>query len=162
MANRPPIVLSVARDTSATLLGMLLALFVLRVFGQILAATVAPQWIPPMARWYSGLMPYRYLLPTQLAFVVVMVMIIRQVATGASPLGGRAQAAGAWIIWASYVYALGMVVRAVRYALATPERRGVLIPIVFHFVLAAFLFVWGSALFLARSDSADGPTRQLG
>ena len=40
--------------------------------------------------------------------------------------------------------ALGMVARSIRYALATPERRGVLIPIVFHFVLAAFLFAYGS------------------
>jgi hypothetical protein len=39
-----------------------------------------------------------------------------------------------------------MVVRAIRYVLARPERRGVLIPIVFHFVLAAFVFVWGCAL----------------
>jgi hypothetical protein len=38
-----------------------------------------------------------------------------------------------------------MVVRSIRYALATPERRGVLIPIVFHFVLAGFLFTYGSA-----------------
>ena len=146
MAGGPPVVLSLARDTSALLLSMLLALFVLRVFGQILAATIAPQWLPAMTRWYSGLMPYRYLLPMQIAFVIVMAAIVRQVATGAAPLGNGGAAAGTWIVWASYVYALGMVYRAVRYALATPERRGVLIPIVFHFVLAAFLFVWGSAL----------------
>jgi hypothetical protein len=36
----------------------------------------------------------------------------------------------------------------VRYARAAPERRGVLIPIVFHFVLAAFLYAYGS--FLSR------------
>jgi hypothetical protein len=57
-----------------------------------------------------------------------------------------ASAAGTWILGASYVYALGMVVRAVRYALAPPERRGVLIPIVFHFVLAGFLFTYGRYL----------------
>ena len=146
MASGPPVVLSVARDTSALLLSMLLALCVLRVFGQIVVATVAPRWLPPMARWYSGLMPYRYLLPTQIVFVIVMTAIVGQVATGASPLGIGAGAAGTWIVWASYVYALGMVGRAVRYAVTTPERRGVLIPIVFHFVLAAFLFVWGSSL----------------
>jgi len=146
MASGPPVVLSVARDTSALLLSMLLALFVLRVFGQIVVATVAPRWLPPMARWYSGLMPYRYLLPTQIAFVIVMAAIVQQVATGAPPLGSGAAPAGTWIVWASYVYALAMVLRAVRYAVATPERRGVLIPIVFHFVLAAFLFVWGSSL----------------
>ena len=146
MASGLRVVLALARDTSVLLLSVLLALFVLRVFGQIVVATIAPRWLPPMARWYSGLMPYRYLLPTQIAFVIVMAAIVRQVATGVAPLGSGVPAAGTWIIWASYVYALGMVYRAVRYALATPERRGVLIPIVFHFVLAAFLFVWGSAL----------------
>jgi hypothetical protein len=146
MASGPPLLLSLARDTSALLLSVLLVLFVLRVSGQIVAATVAPRWLPPMARWYSGLMPYRYLLPTQIVFVIVMTVIVGQVAAGASPLGSGAPAAGTWIVWASYFYALGMIYRAVRYARATPERRGVLIPIVFHFVLAAFLFVWGSAL----------------
>ena len=130
----------------ATVMAALLVLFLARVVGQILAATLAPPWLPPMRRWYSGLMPYRYLLPTQIVFVIVMAAIVGQVATGASPLGSGAAAAGTWIVWASYVYALGMVYRAVRYAVATPERRGVLIPIVFHFVLAAFLFVWGSRL----------------
>ncbi len=146
MASGPPVVVSLSRDTSTLLLSILLGLFVLRVSGQVLAATIAPRWLPPMARWYSGLMPYRYLLPAQILFVIVMMAIVRQVATGPSPLGSGAAAAGTWIVWASYVYALGMVYRAVRYAVATAERRGVLIPIVFHFVLAAFLFVWGSSL----------------
>ena len=95
-----------------------------------------------MARWYSGLMPYRYLLPAQVLFIVVMIAMMMGVAGGAPALGPRA---GQWIVWASYVYALGMVVRSVRYATASAEKRGVLIPIVFHFVLAAFLFVYGSA-----------------
>ena len=69
--------------------------------------------------------------------------MISGVARGVTALGPQA---GRWLVWASYVYALGMVVRSVRYALAPPERRGVLIPIIFHFVLAAFLFVYGSAV----------------
>jgi hypothetical protein len=130
------------RAIYVTLLVVLFGLFVLRVVGQILAATIAPSWLPPMHRWYSGLMPYRYLLPTQLVFVVVMLAMLLGVARGVAALGPEA---GRWIIWASYIYALGMVVRSLRYALAPPERRGVLIPIIFHFVLAAFLFVYGSA-----------------
>ena len=146
MAGDPPFLVALPRGTSVAVMGGLLALFVLRVLGQVLAATVAPRWLPPMARWYSGLMPYRYLLPTQVLFIAVMTTIIAQVASRSEPLGTGSRAAAAWIVWASYVYALAMVVRAVRYALATPERRGLLIPIVFHFVLAGFLFVWGSAL----------------
>jgi len=130
----------------AVVMAALLVLFLARVLGQILAATVAPSWLPPMRRWYSGLMPYRYLLPTQIVFLAVMTALTVSVARRAAPLGVAAPAAGRWIIWASYAYALGMGVRSVRYALASPEHRGVLIPIVFHFVLAAFLFTYGRFL----------------
>jgi hypothetical protein len=129
---------------SAAVMWVLLVLFFLRVVGQLLVATVAPRWLPPMARWYSGLMPYRYLLPTQLIFLVVMTAMTVSVGRQAAPLGTISPVTGSWVVWASYVYALGMVIRSVRYAAAPPERRGVLIPIVFHFVLAAFLFVYGS------------------
>ena len=132
----------------ATVMVVLLVLFLARVLGQVLAATVAPTWLPPMARWYSGLMPYRYLLPTQILFLVVMTAMTLGVARESAPLGVSAPAAGRWVVWASYVYAFGMVVRAVRYAVTPPERRGVLIPIVFHFVLAGFLFTYGR--YLAR------------
>src|SRR5258705_8153206 len=120
----------------------LLVLFLGRVVGQMLAATTAPSWLPPMARWYSGLMAYRYLLPTQIVFLVVMTAVTIGVDRQAAP--SLSANAGAWIVWASYVYALGMVARSIRYALAKPERRGVLIPIVFHFVLAGVLVAYGS------------------
>jgi hypothetical protein len=142
----PPLVLDLGPDPGpyAAWLTVLLVLFFLRVVGQILAATTAPGWLPPMDRWYSGLMPYRILLPTQVVFLVVMTAMLFGVAREAHPLGTPHPAVGRWLIWGSYVYFLGMVVRAVRYALASPERRGVLIPIVFHVVLAAFLFVYAS------------------
>jgi len=134
------------RRAYAAVMGVLLALFLLRVVGQIVVATAAPGWLPPMARWYSGLMPYRYLLPTQIVFLTVMTAMTVSVARGTPPLGTRPAGAGTWLVWTSYVYALAMVVRSIRYLMAVPERRGVLIPIVFHFVLAAFLFTYGSYL----------------
>ena len=141
-------------------MAVLLVLFLGRVIGQLLAATTAPSWLPPMARWYSGLMPYRWLLPTQIVFLAVMTAMTLGVYRGVPPLGTLSAAAGSWIVWASYVYALGMVVRSIHYALAAPERRGVLIPIVFHFVLAGFLFAYGSAatrnvIPSERSESRD-------
>jgi hypothetical protein len=126
-------------------MAVLLGLFLGRVVGQILVVTIAPPWLPPMARWYSGLMAYRYLLPTQILFLVVMTAMVIGVARRSPPFGTPSACTGGWVVWASYVYALAMVVRAVRYALAAPEERGVLIPIVFHFVLAGFLFAYGSA-----------------
>ena len=141
-----PLVLHLPSDRAyAVVMTVLLLLFVGRVVGQLLVATAAPSWLPPMARWYSGLMPYRYLLPTQIVFVVLMTAMTIGVDRHASPFGTLSASTGAWIVWASYLYALGMVVRSIRYARATPERRGVLIPIVFHFVLASFLFTYGSS-----------------
>ena len=124
---------------------VLLVLFFGRVVGQILVATVAPSWLPPMARWYSGLMPYRFLLPTQVVFLTLMTAMTIGVARRSPPFGTLSARVGAWIVLASYVYALGMIARSIRYVLAEPEHRGVLIPIVFHFVLAGFLFAFGSA-----------------
>lgn len=130
----------------AIVMAVLLVLFLARVLGQIFAATLAPSWLPPMRRWYSGLMPYRYLLPTQIVFLVIMTAMTVSVAHESAPLGVEAPAVGTWVIGASFVYALAMVVRSVRYARTPPDRRGVLIPIVFHFVLAAFLCTYGRAL----------------
>ena len=138
-------------------MAVLLVLFLCRVVGQILAATTAPSWLPPMARWSSGLMPYVYLLPTQIVLLVVMTAMTIGVDRRSPPFGTISSGAGVRIVWGSYVYALGMVVRSIRYALATPERRGVLIPIVFHFVLAGFLFAYGSSAVIPseRSESRD-------
>jgi hypothetical protein len=123
---------------------VLFGLFVARVAGQVVAATVRPRWLPPMARWYSGVMPYRYLLPAQLLIILLMIAMIAGVAGKAGELGAPRAAIGGIAVWASYVYAAGMIWRAVRRIREPPEQRGVVIPIVFHFVLAAFLFVYGS------------------
>lgn len=123
---------------------VLFALFVARVVGQILAATTRPRWLPPMSRWYSGVMRYRYLLPSQLLIIALMAAMIVAVSREAEPLGARRSALGIVALLASYFYAAGMVWRAVHRILQPRERRGVVIPIVFHFVLAGFLFVFGS------------------
>jgi hypothetical protein len=144
---------------------VLFALFVARVAGQIVAATLGPRWLPPMARWYSGVMPYRYLLPSQLAIIALMVAMIAAVGREAGVLGSPSPEVGVPVLWASYVYAAGMVWRAVHRLTQPAERRGVVIPIVFHFVLAAFLFAYGSwhlseppaRTGLLRDFEAEGP-----
>lgn len=144
----PPLVLRLAGGAPAYVaaLWILFALFVLRVASQVIVFLAAPGWLPPMSRWYSGVMPYRYLLPSQLVITGLMVAMIGQVARGATPGGGLAAAE----VWASYLYAAGMAVRLAKWLRDPPERRGVFIPIVFHFVLAAFLFVHGSTGLAAR------------
>jgi len=128
----------------AAVMWLLFALFVARVVGQILASTVQPRWLPAMARWYSGVMPYRYLLPSQILIIALMIAMTVGVARATGPFGEPRSSVGVPVLLASFVYAAGMVWRAVRRMREPPERRGVVIPIVFHFVLAAFLFVYGS------------------
>ena len=124
---------------------VLLALFIARVAGQIIVVLKAPRWLPPMKDWYSGLMPYRYLLPAQIAIIALMIMMIRDVATG----GQRNAPLAAGMIAFATLYALAMLVRFVLLRRRHPDYRwyeGGMIPILFHWVLAAFLFTYAAAI----------------
>ncbi len=116
------------------MLTLLLTLFIARVLGQVIVAVLHPGWLPPMEAWYSGLMPYRYLLPAQILIIALMITMIRQVAAGAPP--NRSLAIGIFVF--ATIYAGAMVVRFF-------VRRRPLIPILFHWVLAAFLFTYATA-----------------
>lgn len=118
------------------ILTTLLILFIARVAGQVVVALKQPRWLPPMEEWYSGLLPYRYLLPSQLAIIALMIAMIRQVAAGAP--SNRSLAVGIFVF--ATIYAAAMVVRFF-------VRRRPLIPILFHWVLAAFLFTYATARF---------------
>lgn len=128
----------------ATLLWVLLALFVLRVIGQIVVALYHPRWLPAMREWYSGLLPYPVLLPIQIVFIAVMTRMTMGVARGGMGWAAPRPTLGAVLVWLSFVYAAGMVVRFVVWLRRPPEERRAWIPIIFHLVLAAFLFVFAS------------------
>lgn len=130
------------RETAAYLLIFSL-LFLLRVAGQVLVVLHAPFWLPPMHQWH--LMPYRLLLPIQIGFLAVMALIEISILRGWGPLAEREPTFGRYLIGFSVVYAGAMAVRyAVRMYRRPSERWfGGGIPIVFHFVLAGFLFTWG-------------------
>ncbi len=129
----------------ALILTGLTGLFCLRVAGQALVAFLGVGFLPPMEQWYSGLMPYPILLPTQLAMIVVMVVIARDVARGSGMFSVPRRRAGPVLIGLSCLYALSMVVRYAVTMTLYPERRwlGHTIPIWFHFVLAAFVYTLG-------------------
>lgn len=131
-----------ARETAAYLL-VFSVLFLIRVAGQLLVVLRAPSWLPPMHQWH--LMPYRLLLPSQIGILVLMASIELSLVRGWRPLAETHPAFGRFLIGFSFVYA---AVMAVRYAVRMYRRPGErwfggAIPIVFHFVLAAFLFTWG-------------------
>ena len=106
------------------------------MLGQVLVAFFDVQFLPPMDAWYSGLMPYEYLLPSQIVLIALMAKICsdftRERGFFYQP---KRFFAGAWL-WFGYLYLAAMIARAV---LLWDHP----IPIVFHFVLAAFVITVG-------------------
>lgn len=123
------------------------ALFALRVFGQVVVALYAPRWLPAMEHWYSGLMPYRYLLPAQFVLLTLMVLIAYDIQRmdGFFAAGGW-EALSPALRLAAVVYFGAMVARYVLTMALRPERRWFkrTIPIWFHMVLATALWTFGS------------------
>lgn len=121
-------------------------LFALRVIGQVIVARSAPRWLPSMEHWYSGLMPYRYLLPAQLALLVLMALVTADVYrdSGLFALEWWGNIATP-IRFAALVYFSSMIVRYVLTMARKPERRWFkrTIPIWFHMVLATALWSFG-------------------
>ena len=128
----------------APILWLLTALFAVRVSGQMLVALRGPSWLPPMNEW--NLVPYRLLLPVQLAILAVMTWIDVSFSTPSGPPVDRTQGFGWVLIAFSAVYAGTMIVRYVVRMRRRPAARwfGGTIPIVFHLVLATYLYALGS------------------
>jgi len=132
----PPLQEDVRKELAASLLWALLVLFILRVLGQALVAFADVRFLPPMQAWYSGLMPYEYLLPSQIAIIGVMAKICADFSRRAGFFFEKNRFfASAWL-WFGYVYLAAMIARAV-FLWDHP------IPIVFHWVLAAFVIIVG-------------------
>jgi hypothetical protein len=117
------------------------ALFIARVAGQVLVALAPRRWLPPMNQW--NLMPYRLLLPIQLGFIVIMIWIDLQFTRGVGIALAGAPRFGAFLLAFSAIYASVMAIRYGVRMWRRPEQRwfGGSIPIVFHFVLASYLYV---------------------
>jgi hypothetical protein len=127
----------------AAVLAALAALFLFRVVGQALVAFASVPFLPSMAHWYSGLLPYPLLLPAQLLILAAQAVVCVQFARGRGPLvTPRRRGLGHTLLVLAALYAGAMVVR---YALTMawyPERRWLgpgTIPSIFHVVLAAFI-----------------------
>jgi hypothetical protein len=123
------------------LLWVLLILFVARVAGQAMVAFWGVPWLPPMERWYSGLLPYPLLLPAQIAIIVLMAKICsdftRRRGFFALP---RRFFAGPWL-WFGWIYLGAMLLRLPAQLVFKPDAP--VIPIPFHWVLASFVIALG-------------------
>ena len=122
-----------------------LLLFVCRVLGQVVVVLFHPRWLPAMEQWYSGLLPYRYLLPVQLLMVLFMAWICFDFTHAHDHFTARSPGVGRAPLYFSYVYFGSMVLRYIVRMRRRPDQRwlGGAIPIIFHCVLAAYLFVLG-------------------
>jgi hypothetical protein len=127
------------------ILSLLTALFFLRVAGQALVAFFHVAFLPEMQEWYSGLIPYPVLFPIQCAMLAFMAKVPWDLVNGRGFFAAARAKVGGFFIAFSCIYFTAMVFRYGWTMLFYPERRwfGGTIPIFFHFVLAAYLFVWG-------------------
>lgn len=130
----------------AALLWLLLILFCLRVAGQILVAFFGVTWLPPMAAWQSGLLPYPWLLASQAVIIVLFAKVCVDFTRGHGVFALPNRRLGLALLWFSSLYLLAMLARyAVRMALYPGERwTGGSIPTFFHWVLAGFLLTVGA------------------
>src|SRR5688572_22900502 len=142
------------RANHAVWLWALSGLFFLRVLGQVLVEFAGAGYLPPSAEWYSGLMPYPILLPVQVIILAAMVYINIGISRGTLFIRSRPTLSKV-LLYGSILYVGLMVVRYLVSGSLHPERRfwppGSL-PIVFHFVLAGYLYTLGR---LAEGQTSD-------
>ena len=147
------------RTRYALILAVLAAAFLLRVVGQALVAFGEVKFLPPMSQWYSGLMPYAVLLPVQVVILAVQVKVSWDVGRGAGFFARCRPGSGKLLRRFSIAYFIAMAVRYVATMYLYPERRWFFgtIPIFFHWVLAAYLFVL--AKYQMSAACVAGPLR---
>jgi uncharacterized protein len=128
---------------ASVVLALLTGFFAVRVAGQLVVLAARPTWLPPMGQW--NLLPYPILLPIQVALLARMTAVTLDVARGGVSLPAGRPSVGYALLGCACAYWAGMGARyAVRMRRRPGERWfGGTIPIVFHCVLAAWLFALG-------------------
>jgi hypothetical protein len=132
--------------TYAIWLSLLLLLFCFRVAGQMLVAFAGVTFLPPMKEWYSGLMPYPYLLPTQFLIIILFGKICVDLFRGRGFFALPRHSLGAFLQIFGIIYFVAMIIRYVLRMSLYPSQRwtGGSIPIFFHWVLATYLLIWAA------------------
>jgi hypothetical protein len=99
-----------------------------------------------MREWYSGLLPYYLLLPAQLLVFAFMTLVAYDYTREDGYLFVTGSFKGQILMGLAIAYFSSMVIRYAATMARHPERRwlGGTIPIVFHCLLAAFIFMAGS------------------
>ena len=129
------------------ILSTLLLLFFFRVAGQIIVYYFpANGFLPVMDEWYSGLMPYYLLLPSQIIILLVFGRICYRFSPFSRSLPAPSIRWGKFLLTVGFVYIAIMITRyTIRMSLYPSERWiGGSIPILFHIVLASYLLALGA------------------
>ncbi len=121
-----------------------------RVLGQGLVAFFHVDFLPPMDAWYSGLIPYPMLLSIQIAILAVQARVSRDLWRSSGYFAVRRPRAGGWLCRFSYLY---FAVILARFFLTSTHR----IPIFFHWVLAAYVFLLGRVFARPPEPAAQRP-----
>jgi hypothetical protein len=98
-----------------------------------------------MKEWYSGLMPYEYLLSSQLAIIVLMVKICLDFTAGTGYFVEPRRFFTVYWLNFGWIYLAVMIARYPVQMALHPEMRwfGGTIPIFFHWILAVFVILVG-------------------
>lgn len=125
----------------AALLWALLALFFARVAGQIYVGLYQPATLPAWHEWYSGLLPYPWLLLSQLALLMWMTVLCYDNTRREGYFFVESSKLKRRLRWIAALYAGAMLLRYVLTMALKPEMRWLhgTIPIAFHCVLAGFI-----------------------
>jgi hypothetical protein len=122
-------------------LWLCLAIFAVRVIGQIEVLLLAPPWLPPFSAWESGWVPYPLLLPVQVLLIGWMAAIASDHSRGSGPMWVTRPRTRRRLAAFAAVYAGAMLLRLLVTAALPPHSlidRG-LIPILAHWDLAGFI-----------------------
>ena len=104
---------------------------------------IGPGWLPSLQHWYSGLLPYHFLLPAQILLLMLMSIVTYDAFRGDGFWHVQRHRTKRILRVIATVYFAVMILRYVLTMVLVPELRwsGHAIPILFHFVLAGYLLV---------------------
>lgn len=135
-----------AKDHSLLTLSILLSLFCLRVMGQLLVALFHLQFLPPMEKWHSNLLPYPLLLVGQMLIIWLFGQICLDFSRKSGYFFEPKKALALPLLWFGACYFIVMMIRFAICLNLIFHGTWVsgLIPSFFHLVLASFLLVLGN------------------
>lgn len=129
----------------APILWTLLFIFILRVIGQLLVVLGWQGFLPPMKEWHSGLIPYPWLVVSQVIIIVLYGKICLDFSRGKGLFVMPRKGLGKGLLIIGSLYFWTMVIRYFLLMALHPEARwfGGTIPIFLHLVLSMFLLIVG-------------------